>query len=512
MMQRTAATYFKKRKGYSPPLHTLWLLSCLWLLAAPPAAVADSYEMGLQLYEKGDYAAASQYLRRAVYGNGKESENPNIRYYLADTYLKLGRLAEAQAEYQAVMAMAPNSQAARMARVVLARLRETLEKPVSSRWGALSGEEDPASGVDRYTGPVELGNDYLDDVLQGGRVLRWSLSKMPLKVYVERSPVGIRNFQPAFVNQVNRSLEPWVNALGRQLSYELVSSPEQADIRVKWINTIDTKGQSLDGGTGYTAGLTIPTIRNNQLEYMEIRIATFDITGRPQDEHTIGAVAIHEFGHALGLMGHSSQPGDIMYDSNESATTLSTRDINTIRRLYTLTADVNNLPADSRSQNKEREKELAAKMDDMLTKMEQQAKKDDRALSWLNLGIEYYQKALQVEKEGKPHVESDSWFHKALTAINQALQKEPNDPRAYHCRSLVYQGLGDFNQALLDIEKAISLDRKEPVYYMLDAYYLAKLGQKARAKSALDTYLLHRPDEAKSDDVKLILEALKQSP
>jgi Flp pilus assembly protein TadD len=117
-----------------------------------------------------------------------------------------------------------------------------------------------------------------------------------------------------------------------------------------------------------------------------------------------------------------------------------------------------------------------------------------------------------LEKGGKPDSEIRPWCEKALSAINKAIHKEPNDPRAYHRRSLVYQQLDNFNQALLDIEKAISLDRKEPVYYMLDAFYLAKLGQRARAKNALDTYLLYRPDEAGADDVRLILETLKQKP
>jgi tetratricopeptide (TPR) repeat protein len=477
-------------------------------------AWAGSYELGLQQYEQGNYVMALQYLRSAISESNSQSQNPNIRYYLADTYLKLNRLAEAQAEYQTVMSLAPDSQAAKLSKVALTHLRAYINEAPSDRSKGtvpnLSGAG--SNGPDQYMGPIDNGEDYLDEVLANGRVVRWSLAKMPLKIYVERSPMGIRNFQPAFINQVNRGIMPWANALNHQLSYVWVNSSEQADIRISWINTIDTKGHSSDGGTAYTAGLTQPNTRGNQLHYMDVKIATFDIEGKPQTENIIASVAIHELGHALGLLGHSSHEDDIMCASNDSVTAPSKRDINTIRKLYRLPPDINNLPASSRPKNEKREQELASKLDEGITKMEAFIKTDDTALNWLNLGVLYFQKAKQLDQANKPKAEVDAWYQKALAANTQAIQREPKDPRAYHKQSLVYQALEDYPKALQNIEISISLDHKEPIYYMLDAWYLAKLGQAGRARAALDTYLLYKPGEANSDDVKLILEALKQKP
>jgi tetratricopeptide (TPR) repeat protein len=470
----------------------------------PNAAYADAYEVGLKLYAKGDYAMASRYFLEAA---GHSMDNPNAHYYLADSYLKMNRLAEAQAEYQKILAIAPDTQAARLSRLGLSRLQEYLNTSQSERWRKAGGSGS-GDAPDKYMGGPINGEDYLDEITEGGRFVRWSLSKMPLKVYIESSPIGIRNFQPGFVSQVRRALEVWAGVLNHQMSFTPVSSPEQADIRVTWTNTIDTRGHSGDGGTAYTAGLMIPHIRNDQIEYMDVKIATFDIKGNPQSSDIIYAVAIHELGHSMGLLGHSDNPNDIMYAENQHVTTPSQRDLATIRRLYSTNADINNLPPDSREKDPNRETELAAKIDEAVSKMEAQAEKDDMALSWLNLGVNYFQKGKQVAKASTE--EAKPWYEKALTATNKAIQMEPKDPRAYHKRSLVYQELGDFRNALQDIQHSISLDRREAEYYKLQSWFYAKLGQMGQARSSLDTFLLYKPGEANSADVQQIQAELGQ--
>jgi tetratricopeptide (TPR) repeat protein len=499
----------RSMKKFAPFLLFRHKLTCLALgllltLCYPLPGHAGPYELGLKFYSQGDYLTAASYFLEA---SAQGTDNPNTHYYLADSYLKLNRLAEAQAEYQKILAMAPNSQAARLSRTGLSNLRGYLNNTNGNRWRQ-SGGSGPGAIKDQYSGEVLQGEDYLDQITEGGQRVRWALSKMPLKVYIEQTPVGIRNFQPTFVSQVRKGLDVWVGVLGHQLTYVLVNSKEDADIRVSWTNTIDTQGHNEDGGTAYTAGLMVPRIREDRIESMDVQIATFDIHGKAQTADIIYGVAIHELGHSLGLLGHSPNPNDIMFAENQHVIQPSKRDMNTLRKLYTLAADINNLSPESRKSDPDRAEELVQALDESLARMEANAKEDGRALNYMNLSVTYYQKAKQVQGE---RGDTKDWYLKALKAVTRAIEMEPKDPRAYHRRSLVYQELKDYDNALRDIQKSITFDRKEPEYLMLQSWYLANLNRYGEARSSLDAYLLAKPNEASSQDVTRIREMLTQS-
>lgn len=491
------------------------------------ASSTDAYNTGLSLYAQGKYTGAFAYFLRAT---RQDERNINARYYLADTLVRINRRAEAREEYRKIRELAPDSRAARLSATALARLQESPQQGIGGFW-RLSGQTS-AQREDRYTGLIGDGDTYLDQVTETNGAVRWSLLKSPLKVYVEEAPLGIRNFQPAFPSQVRRALDIWMNVLDHQLSYTLQSTPEQADIRVSWVNTLDTRGHLGDGGTAYTAGLTSPRLQDDQLQFMDVRLATFNILGEPQNANLIYAVAIHELGHALGLLGHSDHPEDVMFARNKQIIQPSPRDIRTLRALYAGRADIDNRTAAERRASpapgtettqgdsaNQRSRERSLKLDEAIRRLETQSRQDGMALTWLNLGIAYFQKGRRLEEsnpsgagsaagaktgESSPQV----WYDKAIEAITQAIRLEPGDPNAYHKLSLVHQAKGDFPAALNDIREAISRDRRMPEYYMLQAWYLARLGRSAEAQDSLNTYLHYKPDEAGSADVRQIRGAL----
>src|SRR5262249_45132609 len=155
--------------------------------------------------------------------------NVDAHYYLADTLVKLNRRTEARTEYEKVLALAPGSPAAKLSRMGLTQLQET-PVPLSHRLWRLQGDKPLGKPQDRYIGTIGDGDTYLQQVTESNGVIRWSFLKMPLKVYLEMSPLGVRNFQPAFPNRVRHALDVWMGVLDHQLSYTLQNTPDGADI------------------------------------------------------------------------------------------------------------------------------------------------------------------------------------------------------------------------------------------------------------------------------------------
>ena len=117
---------------------------------------------------------------------------------------------------------------------------------------------------------------------------------------------------------------------GRVPSFAYVDSSWSADLRFRW--------------TDVSRDLRIGEVRmpvHGGFRPGTIRIATKwnPRVGAPLE--AVRLVVIHEVGHAIGLWGHSPEPGDIMFHavgapSERAATGISRRDKETLRLLYGL--------------------------------------------------------------------------------------------------------------------------------------------------------------------------------
>jgi predicted Zn-dependent protease len=126
------------------------------------------------------------------------------------------------------------------------------------------------------------------------------------------------------------------------LSYTVVDSddPVDADITVRLLS-----GRNVPPDP-HTVGQTSTAVRGRRTLFRaRMRLATGDLTPEALTE-----AAAHEFGHALGINGHSDDPSDLMYGSSTrilypttgSARTRpsgrirrpTARDINTIKAAY----------------------------------------------------------------------------------------------------------------------------------------------------------------------------------
>ncbi|MEH2291388.1 peptidase [Nostoc sp.] len=152
-------------------------------------------------------------------------------------------------------------------------------------------------------------------------------SQFPIRVYVE-PPKSVNEKQAqAWVNSVLQGVQEWSN----YLPLTIVEQPEIADI------TIVRKTPPLQ----ISPGSNIPRARSAQTTYElytnnKVLSHRFIILLSPsQTGEYLIAAARHEFGHALGIWGHSPLQTDALYFSQvRQPSPISVRDVNTLKRVY----------------------------------------------------------------------------------------------------------------------------------------------------------------------------------
>lgn len=151
-------------------------------------------------------------------------------------------------------------------------------------------------------------------VKQLERLLYWD--SMPVRVYFPRDEHYSEIYRMLALNGFTQ----WVEASSNKVRFVEVETPEEAQIIVNF-----------DPST--TGGLTTYTYypSSGRLVKAEIKIGTAS-----PNHIDIQSVAAHEFGHAVGIGGHSPDPNDMMYPTfvSNRALRITERDFNTLRTAY----------------------------------------------------------------------------------------------------------------------------------------------------------------------------------
>jgi predicted Zn-dependent protease len=182
---------------------------------------------------------------------------------------------------------------------------------------------------------VAADGDYYRLVAPDSDGLQWR--HFPIKVYLGSAPEVKWQYGAREAFDIWRAVVP----------LQLVANESQADIRIGW--------QESAMGEGH-AGEELDWVRfervGDQLTGRRVAVITADLS-RPWSKDEMRAIMLHEFGHALGIKGHSDSKKDIMYFQMQEkyrripvpmpVTHLywkslvknpSQRDINTLIRLY----------------------------------------------------------------------------------------------------------------------------------------------------------------------------------
>ena len=227
---------------------------------------------------------------------------------LSTVYESKGDLKAAVDSIQEFLRLEPNGIDSQKARVHLKGLQEAMRSGSSTS------------------------DDYFAAAIQTDKA-RWPDNKMPLKVYIE-SGIGIPGFKPQYEEILNQAFSDWANVSQGKVSFVFVNNKQTADITARWSNFPSIAHTPGEGGDALCRGDNAKGV----LTHVVITIFTVDpnLTVSLSDG-AVRQVALHEIGHALGIMGHSPNAGDVMFFSEVSYSlvpALSSRDIRTLQRLY----------------------------------------------------------------------------------------------------------------------------------------------------------------------------------
>ncbi|MCU0517841.1 MAG: peptidase [Oscillatoria sp. Prado101] len=188
----------------------------------------------------------------------------------------------------------------------------------------------------QWRAPANSG-DYFERVT-AGEVGHLVWSQFPVKVYVQPpdghlpGPPSGHSRQEQRVSAVLQAVREW----GVYLPLEVVADPEIADIAI-WhrqpslrLSPTGTPERARSAETRYELYISQP---NGQPAILSHRCTIF-LSPNQQGAY-IQAAARHEFGHALGIWGHSPSETDALYFSQvRNPPPISPRDVNTLKRVY----------------------------------------------------------------------------------------------------------------------------------------------------------------------------------
>ena len=160
------------------------------------------------------------------------------------------------------------------------------------------------------------------------RLLHWE--RFPLRVFIATHDTT----EAAAAHEALAGFDAWGAATNGVVRYVVVNSPTDADVSVRFVPESTMPGQP--GVVGVTSVVWTRTT---------LKKATMTLATGAETPEQVQSVASHEFGHVLGIEGHSDDSDDMMFPSQTRyyengmavpapARRITGRDLNTLKACY----------------------------------------------------------------------------------------------------------------------------------------------------------------------------------
>lgn len=290
------------------------LIGIIW--QKTPLSSGMYYNKALKEYKAGNYEASAKHFEHII---NNDKSNKNARFYYIRALSKLKPTYSVEKGIYNIATSDINDESKEYAKNLAFNIKKEL----------LEGVED----------------NYIYNAISGKEIIRWDIKSFPLKVYIE-SDSSIPDY---YRENIEKALKQWESRTGF-IKFAQVPNKSAADINILFK---DFSGQCDQNSCKFAVGYTEPTVAGQNLKQMTI---TFHKKKPSNIEFTpleLYNTALHEMGHALGIMGHSDNSNDVMYSNNNKTHDvyseyrsdfqyLSMRDLKTLALLYKLSPTIIN--------------------------------------------------------------------------------------------------------------------------------------------------------------------------
>lgn len=180
-------------------------------------------------------------------------------------------------------------------------------------------------------------NNFVKQAPYSQKIMRWG--SLPITYSIVRENA----VEEYYEKEIENAFSEWEKALEHIILFEKVDKDSNIVIELKANNPANKKYDK------FVSAYTTPNVFNDKLSNMDILFYTIDPFERKISKIQLYNTALHEIGHALGVMGHSRDTDNVMYMSKEvKSSKIETRDvlqegdINTIKLLYKIKPEITN--------------------------------------------------------------------------------------------------------------------------------------------------------------------------